>query len=326
MTRLLRVELRRLSARKVIWLTLIASGLIAVLTVGGVFMTARSIDQARAGVDANYQQMVEQIERDRQMCEVEEQRERQRSGDASVDFGCEGMTVPTPEEMYGQMPSLFEQYEMLLTGISYAFLFLALAMGSTAVAAEFAHRTMGSLLTFVPRRTPVYLAKIIAPAIASLPLVLTGLAIVLLGVPAVFRWFRIDDAVTGPQWVSLGWMALRIVALTMLAGAFGAAAAFILRHSGLVIGIMVGYLVLVETFVANAGGGLLGRLAVTRNIAAWVQDGTTWSTWPMSCGPFEDCREIVHRLSFTHAVLELGIILAVVMLIGWLRFRRSDLD
>ncbi|WP_122260629.1 ABC transporter permease subunit [Ornithinimicrobium cerasi] len=326
MTRLLRVELHRLIARKVVWLTVLAALAIGLLTVSGVFLQARSIDQARAGLNQDYEQMVEQVERDRESCQVEEERERRRTGDPSVDFGCEGIVVPTLEEMYGQMPSLNDQYRTLLSGSSYAFMFLALAMGSTAVAAEFAHRTMGSLLTFVPRRTPVFAAKVLAPALASIPHVLVGLTTLLLGIPAVFRWFRIDDAVTGAEWVSLGWMALRIITITMLAAALGAAAAFLVRHSGMVIGIMVGYLVLVETFVAGAGGGPLGKLALTRNIAAWVQNGTVWESWPMSCGPFEECRPIRHELSFTHGAVELGLLLAVIMLLGWLRFRRSDLD
>ena len=65
---------------------------------------------------------------------------------------------------------------------------------------------------------------------------------------------------------------------------------------------------------------------VTRNIAAWVQNGTTWETWPMSCGAFEDCQPVRHTLSFTHGAVELGLIVAVVVLIGYVRFRRSDLD
>lgn len=323
--RLLRVELRRLAARKVIWLTLLAAVVVALVALSGVFLQARSIDLARAGVNEQLQQMVEEAERSREQCSLEEAAERRRTGDPAINFGCDQIVAPTAEEMFGEMPSLAEQYRTLVGGLTYPFMFLALAMGSTAVAAEFAHRTMGSLLTFEPRRTRVFVAKVVAPALASLPLVVTGLALVLVGTPAIFRWWRIDDAVGGPDWVSLGWMALRVVAITMLAGALGAAAAFVLRHSGLVIGLIVGYLVLVEGILANMAGAF-SRFALTHNIAAWVQDGTTWSTWPANCGAFEDCRETVHRLSLEGSALLLTALVAAVVLLGWVRFHRSELD
>lgn len=325
MIRLLRVELRRLGARKVVWLTLLAAVAITLMTLSGIFLQARSIDAARAGADENYQSMVQESERAREQCLVEEANERRRTGDPTVDFGCQMITVPTPEEMYGEMPSLGEQYEQFLARLAFPFMFLALGMGSTAVAAEFAHRTMGSLLTFEPRRTRVFVAKVLAPAIASLPLVVTGLVLVLVGTPAVFRWWGLDGGVTTGEWTALGWTALRVLAITMLAGALGAAAAFVLKHSGLVLGLLVGYLVLVEGIFANMAGSL-SRLTLTRNIAAWVEHGTQWSTWPANCAAFEDCQEVVHRLSFTHGVLVLTGLLAAVVLLGWAMFRRADLD
>ena len=77
---------------------------------------------------------------------------------------------------------------------------------------------------------------------------------------------------------------------------------------------------------SSVSSSIIGRLSVTRNIAAWVQNGTTWETWPMSCGAFEDCQPVRHTLSFTHGAIELGLIVAVIMLFGYVRFRRSDLD
>lgn len=326
MIRLLRVELQRLAARKVIWLTLIAAIAISGVVVGGVFMQARSIDQARSGFDQQYEEMVQQIEQDRASCKVEEERERRQSGDASLSFGCDDMAAPTIEEMYPELPSLEEMYRQLLTGLAYPFMFLSLAMGSTGVAAEFAHRTMGAWLTFVPRRTPVFLSKVGAAGIASIPLAIAGLGVLLLGLPAVFRWFRLDDAVTGAQWVSLGWMSLRIIALTVFAGLFGAALAFLLRHSGLVIGAIVGYLVLVEGILASIIGWL-SPYALGHNISAVVQDGTSWVTWNPNCNfdAQQNC-EIVHTLSLTHGIIVLGVVLVAALLAGWARFFWSDID
>lgn len=326
MIRLVRVELSRLLARRVVALAVLASLAIGAVAVLGVFNQAKRIDQARSGLDATYQQIVEGHEENVRYCKIEEEAERQRTGD-DVDFGCDQMTVPTVEEMYGAMPSLHDQFTMLFGTLAYPLMFLALAMGSTAVAAEFAHRTMGSWLTFEPRRSLVFWSKVLAPALAAIPVGVVGLVTVLIGVPAVFRWFRIDEGLSTQEWTSLGWMLLRILALVVAAGAFGAAAAFVLRHSGLVIGLMVGYLVLVEGMLSVVFP-FLTRLTLGRNISAVVHDGTQWESWPQSCGGpgMPECVPVVHTLSLTHGILVLAAVVATVAVLGWVRFVRSDVD
>lgn len=325
MMRLVRVELARLVARRAVLLTVLLALAVGLVAVAGVFQQARAIDQARAGFDAVYQQMADTIEEDIERCKLEEEFEREQSGEEGIDFGCDEIRLPTIEEYAGQMPSLVEQYQSLLGAFVYPLMFLALALGSTAVAAEFAHRTMGTWLTFEPRRTLVFVSKVVAPVIAAVPIALVGLTTVLIGVPAVFRWFRIDDGITAAEWGSIAAMSGRIVGLTLLAAAAGAALAFLVRHSGLVIGILVGYLVVGEGLL-GLGLGFLSRFSLGRNIIAVVQDGTTWTTWPLNCGYVQDCREIVHRVSLGEGVALLGVVLGVLMLLGWWRFVRSDID
>ncbi|AXH95615.1 ABC transporter permease subunit [Ornithinimicrobium avium] len=324
MTRLLRVELGRLVARKVVWVTLLAAVAIVLVTLFGVFTQARQIDHARSGADASYQQMVEDNERMIEECKLEEAQERRRSGDPSVDFSCEQMRPPSIEDMYGQMPALTDQYRMLLTGLVYPFAFLALAMGSTAVAAEFSHRTMGTLLTFEPRRTRVFVAKVVAPALAAVPMTVVGMVLVLLGVPAVFRWFHLDDGVPADDWRFLLWMALRVVVVAALAGAFGAAAAFLVKHSGVVIGVLVGYLVLAEGFIGNMFFSVQ-RFLLGRNIDAFVNDGAQWESWD-NCTGFSECVPVKHSITGTHGAVELAVLLAAVALLAWARFRTADVD
>lgn len=324
MIRLTVVELRRLAARKVVWVTVLGAAAVVLVTLATVFLQARDVDLARAGMNQEYERIVADHERWVAECQQEEALERRRSGDPSVDFGCADMRAPTVEELYGSMPSLVEQYGFLLQGLVYPFAFLALVMGSTAVAAEFAHRTMGSWLTFEPRRTRVFGSKVLAPALAAVPLTVTGIALVLVGVPAVFRWFRLDDGVTGAEWVDLGWTALRLVVVAVVAGALGAGAAFLVRHSGVVVGVIVGYLVLVEGMM---GGSLSGvqRYLLGRNISAFVQDGVTWETWT-SCSGFDGCEPVRHSLSLTHGAVVLALLLGVVLLAAWARFRTADID
>lgn len=331
MIRLVPVELRRILSRRVTWLALVASVLIAGTALFAVHEQARYVNQSRAQAEellAEAQGYWEQFgEQDYQNCVREQENARRQSGDARIDFGCEDMAeAPQLEDFIAQMPSLHTQYEELLRYLVYPFLFLALAIGSTSVAAEYSHRTLGSWLTFVPRRVPVFLSKLSAAALVAVPIVALGLVVVLLGVPTVFRVHGIDDNVSAAQWGSLAWMALRIIGLGMLAGAFGAAAAFLLRHSAAVIGLMVGYLVLAEGVVRgllpSATPYLLGV-----NIDAVVRHGTEWTEWPVNCNDIDIvCREIVHTLSFAHGVTVLAVVLAVVLTAALLVFRRADVD
>jgi ABC-2 type transport system permease protein len=322
--RLLVVELRRLVARKVLWVTLLGAVAVALVSVAGIFMQARQIDAARAGGDSDYQQMVEENERSQQECLRMEDEERRRTGDASVDYGCDDWQVPTIEEFYGQLPPLSQQLDYALQSMAYPVMFLALAMGSTAVAAEFAHRTMGTWLTFVPRRTPVFVSKLLAPALAALPMTLAALAVVWLGLLLVYRISDLDTSLSGDDWSSALGMVVRIAALALLTGAFGAAAAFLVRHTGVVLGLMIGYLVLVEGMIGSTFGWV-ARYGLARNIAAWVQNGTTWTSYT-DCQQMSGCREVVHTLTLTHGAVVLGLVVLVVALAAWFRFRSADVD
>lgn len=329
--RLLKVELRRLFSRRVVWLALAGVLVVVGISLYGVHQQAVWVNQSRADAQQMYEEAleywegpsVEEVER----CRAEEAQARRESGDGRIDFGCDQMSQePQLSDFMGSMPPMVEQYKQLLGFLVYPFLFLALAVGSTHVAAEFSHRTLGSWLTFVPRRTPVFLSKVGAAGVAALPTSLAGLALVLLGVPAVFRLNGIDDGLTGEHWQEVAWMALRIGGLAMIAGAFGAAAAFLLRHSAAVLGIMIGYLVLVEGVLK----GMFIRFTpwtLGTNIDAFVQHGTQWVEWPRTCDDITvSCRETVHELSFTHGVLVLLSILLVVMTLALLQFRRADVD
>lgn len=329
--RLLRVELRRLFARRVVWLALAGALFVVGASLFSVHQQAVWVNESRADAQQMYEESLEHWEaagaQEVELCKAEEAQARRESGDGRIDFGCEEMMrEPQLSDFMGTMLPMVEQYKELLGGLVYPFLFLALAVGSTHVAAEFAHRTLGSWLTFVPRRTPVFLSKVGAAGVAALPMTAAGLGLVLLGVPAVFRLNGIDDGLTGQHWAEVTWMGLRIVGLTMVAGALGAAAAFLLKHSAAVIGLMVGYLVLVEGVLAS----MFVRFTpwtLSTNIDAFVRHGTQWVEWPRNCDDVTVmCREIVHEVSFTQGVLVLVAVLVVVMALALLQFRRADVD
>lgn len=327
MIRLVRVELRRLRYRKVGVLALLAAIFISLFALFVVHQQAAQLERAMSGADQMFEEQLqyweENGEQDRIRCEEEQAAERRRSGDASIDFGCDQMRAPTPEDFYGQMPSLQESYEQLLRILTFPFLLLGIMLGSTHVAAEFSHRTMGSWLTFVPRRIPVYASKVTSAAIAALPVVAVGLVIVLIGVPAVYRLHGIDDNVSAAGWTDIAWTSVRILLLAGVAGAFGAALGFLLRHTAAVIGILLGYAVVVEGMIASTVPQL-SRYTLMRNISAVVEDGTRWITY--ACDNTGNCREVAHTLSFANGAVALSVVLVVAVGLSLWRFLRSDVD
>ena len=329
--RLLKVEVRRLFSRRVVWLALVAAVLVVAAALFGVHQQAVWVNESRTQAQAMYEEAMEYWQppspADLDACLAEEAQARQQTGDGRIDFGCEEMfREPRLSDFVNVMPPMTDQYKDLLGALVHPFLFLALAIGSTHVAAEFAHRTLGSWLTFVPRRVPVFSSKVGAAAVAAVPMVAAALALVLLGVPAVYRLHGLEGGLSGDAWAQVAWMAVRIVGLAMMAGALGAAAAFVLRHSGAVIGLMVGYLVLAEGLLL----GLFPRLTpwlLGTNINAFVQHGTEWVEWPQNCDDITvPCREIVHQVSFTQGTVVLLGVLLVVVALSLARFVRADVD
>ncbi|GAA4872481.1 ABC transporter permease subunit [Serinicoccus chungangensis] len=329
MIRLVAVELQRLRARRIVLLALVASALIAGFALFTVNQQAVQLERARSGADAAFQEQLqwweENGERERASCLQSQEEERRLSGDATVDFGCEQMQPPTPEQMYGAMPSLAGQYDELLLVLAYPFLLLALLVGSTHVAAEFTHRTMGSWLTFVPRRGVVFASKVVAAAIVALPVVGVGVALVLLGVPAVFRWHGIDGGGTTDQWVVLTWAVVRIMAVGAMAGALGAAAGFLVRHSAVVVGVLLGYLAVVEGILGSSLPAT-SRFLLGRNIRGFIENGTQWTVYADCWEPAGECREVVERLSFAQSATTLVVVLLLVVGLALWRFLRTDVD
>ena len=326
--RLTVVEVRRLLWRRIPALAVLAAVIISVIALIGVHGQARQIAQARAGADVALEQAIadweENGEQYLQECLQGQEDERRAAGDASVDWGCDQMEAPSAEQWYGELPPVGEQYTELLAVAVYPLLLLALAVGSTGVAAEFGHGTMGSFLTFVPRRAPVFGAKVLAGALLSVPVVAVCLVTLVLGVPAVYRLTGNDPSILADGILPSFWMSVRILGLGLAAGALGAAAAFVLRHSALVIGLLVGYLMVVEGLLSSLLPGI-SRFSVGRNVEAVVRDGVEWITYT-NCREVEGCREVTQQLSLGQGVLTLSVVLVVVLGLGLLRFLRSDID
>lgn len=331
MTTLTRVELRRLLARKILHVTLLA----IVVTIGaslwGLSSNLRTPvqieEQARADLaqaHAEWEQFGGADDVGVQQCLEDERRERNAQGDQTIDYGCVWEEPVLEDFLQGyRPPSLADSYEQLLLGTGMLVFFTALLGGSTFTAAEHSHRTLGTWLTFEPRRDRVFGSKILAAGLAAIPVAVIAGALILLGTAALYKFKGVDDAVAPAEWADLGWMGARIVLLAVLLGMVGAAAGLLLRNTGAVLGILVGYLLVVENLV-NGLVPSLSRYLISNNLLAWVNDGHTLFEW--RCDPTGECREVLTPISLEHGALVIGIVALAVILVSWLVLRRRDVD
>lgn len=334
MSQLTRVELRRILSRKIVHLSVLAILAVMAVTFWGLWQSVQPQsafeDQAREQFELMHSDWESQQEfYDEEavaQCLDDQADERERMGDDTIEFGCEWPEPVLQDVLDGYAPpsmAALYQTQLLQTGI-LVFL-LVLLGGSTATAAELSHRTLGTWLTFEPRRDRVFGSKVLASGLIAIPITAVLLALILGGIPLLYRIRGVDDAVTAAQWADIGWMSARVMALAVVLGMVGAAAGLLVRHTGAVLGIAAGYVLVVESMVRGLFPERV-KFLLSENLAAWVNDGTEIRTWVCDDGFSGNCREVVTPVSLEHGAVVLGLVSLVVILVSWWVFRRRDVS
>jgi ABC-2 type transport system permease protein len=158
-------------------------------------------------------------------------------------------------------------------------LFAVVVIGCSATAKEIGQRTLGTWLTFEPRRRPVFLSKVLAPALWAVPLALLLMVGILVGTIAVLEGNGVPEGMNSGEWADLAWISLRVVLLAMAVGVAGAALGFVLRHVAILIVLLVGYVIAVESILVSLVQSLQSW-TVGKHVTSRVLDGTTWQVWP----------------------------------------------
>jgi ABC-2 type transport system permease protein len=304
MTRLLRVELKRLLARRLFRLVVVV-GLLAVLVVDGI-VAARSSNNVAAAKAAAV-------------------RSEQQSYDFCISVAGKGNGGPTTADCEAQRPAgqmkqcvaanpvnpdrncagiLDEYYQDprfhfaahakdLLTGAAYILMMLGLVVAASAVGAEWQSGTFASLLTWEPRRQRVLVAKVVAPVVlmtvvaavlGSLLLVGADIAAATRGTTAGTTQHVVHDLIS---------MSGRVLGLVALVTLLGAALAALTRHTVAVVGVVGGYLV---------AGELVGAIVSTwwrthglaAQLLAFVNGTFAYTTQVRSGGRFSETQHVLH--------------------------------
>ncbi|WP_273651884.1 ABC transporter permease subunit [Cellulomonas fimi] len=202
-----------------------------------------------------------------------------------------------------------------------------LMVGVGLVTAEFASGSMGTWLTFAPRRGRVFVSKLLAGAVAAVPCVATALVTLVVGLLAVgvVNGLAIGTPVAG--WAGVGAVAGRWLATGPAFAAIGVGLAFALRHATAVTGIAVWWVAATESALPL----VLPEsrwLPLSTNVTAWTA-GSAQYVVP-SCVPDparagkELCDLVVHAVPMGQGGLVVLVVVATAVAGGWLSFRLRD--
>jgi ABC-2 type transport system permease protein len=336
------VELRRLWWRRLTKAVLVGVVAFTGLMVYNVYN--QSSPESLAQRLDEYQAMVADAERQKQEmeanlptmiaeCREQETAERERANDASIDFGCEQIgefQVPTMEEMGISLPIADTITAELVPYATFAYAFLALLLMGSFVAAEFSTGALGNWLTFKPQRVRVALSKLAAAGVGGALAAGLGLGLLVLGARMVATINRPDADLQLPAPPALedsvAQLLLRAVLVVVAAGLLGASLGLLLRHTAGLVGLLLGYLVVVEFIAVQAFlGGRLTPWAIMPNANAFLSKGHEYMA--ETCTTVDgnpSCTFGIQEVSYTHGwiyllVLVLGLSTAAVLV-----FRRRD--
>ncbi|WP_350278870.1 ABC transporter permease [Kribbella sp. HUAS MG21] len=329
MIRLTKVELRRLTARR-----LTAIGIVGLFLITGLLLVATWVDARPLSAEAQReaQRQYELAHRDwktnaaenLRLCEADWQ--RQPDPKPKLEEMC---TYPEPKlEDFGKPQTVFSEITPeLLQGTSYFLAFAAFLIGASFLGAEFSSGAIGNWLTFEPRRLRVYGSKLLAAATGLVPIAAVVLAIVLFGTFLIVDRLGDTANATTKVWADLAAIGGRAVVTTALAAVLGCVIGLLFRHTAAAIGVVMAYVVLAEgvfaSFLEKAQPWL-----VRLNFNAFVRHDTKY--YLNDCKTGSDgsysCDYVEKTLSFEHGAWYLAILTVAAVLIGGWVFHRRDIN
>jgi ABC-2 type transport system permease protein len=267
MTRLVRAELRRIAARRLVRVTLLLCAIAIVLGGCVAFATTGSLSEAKF----DQRVRVAQAQQDAQEAQVSAC--LRAHGISDGDRGQISDQIATAcfpaTQLTGAHDPRFHRARLknLLQGTAGVVAIIGWALGASLVGAEFASRGMTTTLTWETRRLHVIGAKAavvvsMVAAFAALALIAVSLALL----PALMFHgapVRADD----PSFATVAGVIVRGAALAALASGMGFAIAGLGRNTAAALGAGFAYIIVLENILGNSLRGwrrwlLLGNAIV----------------------------------------------------------------
>jgi hypothetical protein len=202
------------------------------------------------------------------------------------------------------------RFEGILRGVTGALAVIGWALGASLVGAEFASRSMTTLLTWEQRRGRVFLAKAVAAMLATAVLATAALALLAL---AMWPALAAHGAPLGPDDPTLWSLAGTIgrgIALATISAGIGFAIATIGRNTAAALGAGFAYVIVLENIVGTSIAGWR-RWLLLGNVVVFVSGRSDGSDVP--------------GRSVTGAGLFLAAVAVGALIVAGGTFRRRDL-
>ena len=322
--RLLKVELQRFFARRLVRVGTIAAVGVIILVLVGVGSTAKPPSEADlAAVQVEYERALAEWEEDGDEwiadCRADEAAAKEQYPEA--DWGCDQMSAPQLEDWGIAEQELSRNLEPAVGDVSLLLVAFAFLLGVGFVAAEISTGAIGNWLTFEPRRVRVYASKVGAAALGIIPLTLGLIALFVAGAYAIFAFFGTLGDMTGEVWGGVAEVAARTLALTAVVAAIGVGLGALLKHTAAALGLFAGYAIVVEGILASQLPAISPYLLVV-NLTAVIKGKGEY--WVMECSADGSCEGVTHTVSLAHGVTVVGLLAVVVIVVAGLVFRRRD--
>ncbi|MCB2176584.1 MAG: ABC transporter permease [Actinomycetales bacterium] len=328
--RLLDAEIRRFHARRMLLVAALV-GLAAVgLALYGTYSVTRplSADQRAAAEQAYAAELANWEEHGDEriaQCLDAQALDREQSGDATLDYGCEQMGPPQEEWFVPSAPPLGAQLSGSLTGLTFVLGFLALLAGATFTAAEASSRSLSTWLTYEPRRGRVFATKVGAAGIGVVLPAGALLGMTVGGAVAIFALMGAPTTLTADGFSPVPDVVGRLLVMTVLLAVAAAGLGLLLRHTLAVLGLAFGWAIAVEGILGSAVPRLSPWL-VLPNVSAWVNGSSDYYVPQCTVSAQGTaCDYATHTLTMTHGGIYLAVLTTLLVTVSALAFRRRDL-
>ncbi|WP_347350079.1 ABC transporter permease subunit [Intrasporangium sp.] len=317
------VELRRLRWRRLTKALLVLTVLFTGVTVFGAYQSSSPDNLAQQLAD--YRQAAEEFPRMLADCRQAEAQARE-DGTPQDDFDCSTLTPPTLQDYGLESPEAAALTVSLARANGFLYAFLAFVLGASFVGAEYTSGSLGTWLTFEPRRLRVGAGKLVAAGVGGAVITAVGLALTALGAWLVSRVNQPDPGLALPPGTGAGesvtQVVLRGLAVGIVGGLIGVALAFIVRNTGAVVAVVLGYAVVVEGVLAQGlGHGRFIPWLPMKNLEAFLQGGTTYFAERCTA---QGCQYEPFTLSYTHGWVYVSVFVVALLAVALWLFRRRD--
>lgn len=321
--RLLLVELDRFRSRRAIVLMLLAATLLTALLAGTAIWDTRPVSDAdRAAAVASANAAAQDPELVRDIADCRENPTDFFGPDTSASE-CDRYLTPRPDDYLPRnelhLGAVLENRGLVAVTLVSALLLVA---GATFAGGDWATGSIGTQLSFRPRRGQVWLTKAVAVLLAAL--IASSVLVVGFWVSLVLtvnsRGIGVPDSVM----TEIGWMTARGVGLASAGAVGGYALTMLFRSTVGTLSALFVYAVGGEALLLALPLERASQWSLANNVVAWINDGKRVFDAEVTCAPGLDACEQSYVLGMPHAAAYLGVLFAVALAVSWLAFRRRD--